>query len=222
MQKVNLFCPGTFSRKPVSIKVMDYSSPMTSDAQQKQVLDDDPDLPLLQAMAKKDSSALEELYQRHGARLLAYLSARLGDAGLAEEVLQDVMLSAWQNASQFRSECRVATWLMAIARNRAINAFHRKLSASSAALSIEDPNLAWIGKKSPEIEKVGAYEGVQAALLAISGEQRETLELVFFHGLSLGETAFVQGMSIGTVKSRLHRAKARIREIMESEAKSNE
>jgi RNA polymerase sigma-70 factor (ECF subfamily) len=201
---------------------MDYSLPMTSDAQQKQLLDADPDLPLMQAMAKKDSSALEELYQRHGARLLAYLSARLGDAGLAEEVLQDVMLSVWQNASRFRGECRVVTWLMAIARNRAINAFHRKLPASSAALSIDDPNLAWIGKKSPEIEKVGAYEGVQAALLAISEEQRETLELVFFHGLSLSETAYVQGISTGTVKSRLHRAKARIREIMESEAKSNE
>jgi RNA polymerase sigma factor (sigma-70 family) len=201
---------------------MDYSSPMTSDAQQKQLLDADPDLPLLQAMAKKDSSALEELYQRHGPRLLAYLSARLGDAGLAEEVLQDVMLSAWQNASRFRSECRVVTWLMAIARNRAINAFHRKLSASSAALFIEDPYLARIGKKSPGIEKVGAYEGVQAALLALSVEQRETLELVFFHGLSLGETAYIQGISTGTVKSRLHRAKARIRGIMESEAKSNE
>jgi RNA polymerase sigma-70 factor (ECF subfamily) len=201
---------------------MGYSSAMKSHAQQKQLLDADPDLPLLQAMAKKDSSALEELYRRHGPRLLAYLSARLEDAGLAEEVLQDVMLSAWQNASRFRGECRVATWLMAIARNRAINAFHRQLSASSAALSITDPDLARIGKKSPEIEKVGAYEGVQAALQSISGEQRETLELVFFHGLSLRETAYVLGVSIGTVKSRLHRAKARIREIMESETKSNE
>jgi RNA polymerase sigma-70 factor (ECF subfamily) len=201
---------------------MDYSSPMKSDAQQKQLFSADPDLPLLQAMAKKDSSALEELYQRHGPRLLAYLSARLGDAGLAEEVLQDVMLSAWQNASRFRRECRVVTWLMAIARNLAINAFHRKLSANSAALSIEDPYLARIGKRSPEIEKVGAYEGVQAALLAISEVQRETLELVFFHGLSLSETAYIQGISTGTVKSRLHRAKARIREIMEIKAKSNE
>jgi RNA polymerase sigma-70 factor (ECF subfamily) len=201
---------------------MDYSSPMTSDAQQKQLLDADPDLPLLQAMAKKDSSALEELYRRHGPRLLAYLSARLGDTGLAEEVLQDVMLSTWQNAPRFRGECRVVTWLMAIARNRAINAFHRKLSNSSAALSIDDPNLAQIGKKAPGIEKVGAYESVQAALRALSTGQRETLELVFFHGLSLSETAYVQGISTGTVKSRLHRAKARIREIMEGEAKSNE
>jgi RNA polymerase sigma-70 factor (ECF subfamily) len=195
---------------------------MTSNAQRKPLLSADPDLQLLQAMAKKDSLALEELYRRHGQRLPAYLAARLEDAGLAEEVLQDVMLSAWQNASRFRNECRVFTWLMAIARNRAINAFHRQLSARPAALSIEDPNLAWIGEKSPEIEKVGAYEGVRAALRAIPGDQRETLELVFFHGLSLGETAYIQGIPTGTVKSRLHRAKARIREIMESEAKSNE
>jgi RNA polymerase sigma-70 factor (ECF subfamily) len=200
---------------------MGYSFSMTNDARQKQLLGADPDLPLLQAMAKKDSSALEELYQRHGPRLLAYLSARLEDVGLAEEVLQDVMLSAWQNASRFRGECQVVTWLMVIARNRAINAFHRKMPARPAALSIEDPNLAWIGEKSPEIEKVGMYEGVQAALRAISADQRETLELVFYHGLSLSETAYIQGISTGTVKSRLHRAKARIREIIESEAKAN-
>jgi RNA polymerase sigma-70 factor (ECF subfamily) len=173
-------------------------------------------------MARGDSLALEELYRRRGPRLLAYLVGRLNDAGLAEEVLQDVMLSAWQNAGRFRGECRVFTWLFAIARNRAINAFHRQQSASSPPLSIEDRNLDWIGEESPEIEKVGAYEAVHAALQALPEEQNETLELVFFHGLSLNETAYVLRISTGTVKSRLHRAKAHIRAIMESEAKSNE
>ena len=188
----------------------------------KHLLSEDLDSTLLQAMAKGDLFALEELYRRHGQRILAYLAGRLNDTGLAEEVLQDVMLSAWQNAGRFRGESRVVTWLLAIARNRAINAFHRQQSANTSPLSIEDPQLDWIGEKSAEIEKVGAYEAVHAALRALPEEQRETLELVFFHGLSLGETAFVLDISTGTVKSRLHRAKARVREILESEAKSDE
>ena len=195
---------------------------MAKDTRRKQLLDEDPDMALMEAMARNDHIALEELYRRHGQRILAYLAGRLNDTGLAEEVLQDVMLSAWQNAARFRGECRVVTWLFAIARNRAINAFHRQVSASSATLSIEDPHLDWLGEKSAEIEQVGTYEAVQDALLALPGEQRETLELVFFHCLSLDETAFVLGISTGTVKSRLHRAKARIREFMESEVKSNE
>jgi RNA polymerase sigma-70 factor (ECF subfamily) len=192
---------------------------------QMQLLGEDVDQSLLQAVAKGDSLALEELYRRHGSRVLAYLVGRLDDAGLAEEVLQDVMLSAWQNAGQFRGECRVFTWLLAIARNRAINAFHRR-PAGSSSMDVEDPRFDRIGEKSHEIEKVGAYETLYAALQALPTEQRETLGLVFFQGLSMDETAYVLHVSTGTVKSRLHRAKARVRALMEaddlSEVISNE
>jgi RNA polymerase sigma-70 factor (ECF subfamily) len=202
--------------------MMDNSLLMARELRLKGSLSDDPDLALLQAMARNDGLALEELYNRHGPRILAYLAGRLNDTGLAEEVLQDVMLSAWQGAPRFRGECRVYTWLLVIARNRATNAFRRKRSTNSPPISIEDPQLDWIGDKSVEIERVGAYETVHAALQELPEEQRETLELVFFHGLSLTETAFVLGISAGTVKSRLHRAKARVRAILESEEKSDE
>jgi RNA polymerase sigma-70 factor (ECF subfamily) len=195
---------------------------MTSEARRSDFPGKDPDLALLHAMARSDPLALEELYRRHGPRILAYLAGLLDDSGLAEEVLQDVMLSAWQNASRFRGECRVYTWLLAIARNRAINAFHRRRSSRSPLISIEDPHFDQIGEKSPEIEKMGAYEAVHAALLALPEPQRETLELVFFHGLSLAETAYVLRIATGTVKSRLHRAKNRLQEIMERDAKSDE
>jgi RNA polymerase sigma-70 factor (ECF subfamily) len=187
---------------------------------QMQLLGEDLDRTLLQAMARGDSLALEELYRRHGRRILAYLAGRLDDAGLAEEVLQDVMLSAWQNAGRFRGECRVFTWLLAIARNRAINAFHRRRPAGFPPMDIEDPLFERIGEKSYEIEKVGAYEAVHAALRALPADQRETLELVFFQGLSMDETAYVLQISTGTVKSRLHRAKARVRALIEADDKS--
>ena len=84
---------------------------------------DDPQL--VQAIGRGDTLALEELYRRHGLALLSYLIGQVGDAALAEEILQDVMLAVWQGSAAFRGESRVTTWLLAIARRRAITARQR-------------------------------------------------------------------------------------------------
>ncbi len=188
---------------------------MTRGARRKQIIREDPDLALLEAMGGADSDALEELYRRRGPQILAYLQGRLGDRGLAEEVLQDVMLAAWRNASRFRGECRVYTWLLAIARNRASNAFHRQLSAACPTISSQDPDEERIAGILQDGGKPGGDADLQSALLTLSTEHREILDLVFYHGLSMEETAFVLKISPGTVKSRLHRAKARLREILD-------
>ncbi len=80
-----------------------------------------PDVMLLRAVAVSAAGAVEEMYARYGPAVYSFLIARLGDAPLAEEVLQDVMLSAWRAAGQFRGDSKVLTWLLSIARNRAIN-----------------------------------------------------------------------------------------------------
>ena len=168
----------------------------------------DPDSALLQRIAEQNEDALEELYQKYAPALLAFLAGRLGDTRLAEEVLQDVMLAAWRNAPRFRGECRVRTWLLTIAHSRAINAYHRQIAPIACDVPLEDP----AGGENGEIP--GLYHDLRAALQALPAEHRETLELVFYHGLSLEETALVLKIAPGTVKSRLHRAKARLREWM--------
>ncbi|RPI97344.1 MAG: hypothetical protein EHM39_09630, partial [Chloroflexi bacterium] len=85
---------------------------------------DDPQL--IQAIAQGDTLALEELYRRHGLALLSYLTGQVGDAALAVEILQDVMRAVWQGAAAFRGESRVTTWLLAIARRRAITSRQRR------------------------------------------------------------------------------------------------
>jgi RNA polymerase sigma-70 factor (ECF subfamily) len=87
----------------------------------------DPDLCLVRAMAEGDTHALDQLYARHGPGLLVFLVGQLGDRQVAEEVLQDVMLVAWQGAAAFRGDSRVHTWLLVIARHRAINLLRRKV-----------------------------------------------------------------------------------------------
>jgi RNA polymerase sigma factor (sigma-70 family) len=190
----------------VSHRLMDYSTDMAKISWRAVLFPADPDFVLLQRIARQDEGALEELYQKYAASLLAYLSGRLGDARLAEEVLQDVMLAAWRNAPRFRGECRVRTWLLAIAHNRAINAYHRQIRPTALETPLDDPMPIQKG------EMVGKYDDLHTAIQSLPVEQRETLELVFYHGLSLQETALVLKIAPGTVKSRLHRAKARLRE----------
>jgi RNA polymerase sigma-70 factor (ECF subfamily) len=135
----------------------------------------------------------------------------LNDPRLAEEVLQDVMLAAWRNAPRFRGECRLRTWLLTIARNRAINAYHRQVVPDSSVVPLEDPDNAKFLFSSDPPE---SHPELYAAIASLPDEFRETLELVFFHGLSLAETAHVLGVPDGTVKSRLYRAKERLRLLM--------
>lgn len=162
----------------------------------------DPDLPLLQAIGRGDAAALAELYRIRGPALLAYITARLDDPGLAEEVLQDVMLAAWQAAGRFRGQGRVMAWLLAIARTRAINAYNRQIRPHETQVALDED----YAQESRE-PSGPHHEELNAGLSRLSAEQRETLELVFYHGLSLQETAQVMSVAAGTVKSRLHRAR---------------
>jgi RNA polymerase sigma-70 factor (ECF subfamily) len=173
----------------------------------------DPDYALIRAIAQGDGFAMDELYTRHGPGLLTYLSSRLGNRQWAEEVLQEVMFAVWQSAGRFRGESRVYTWMIIIARNRAINAFQRDKSLSDKPL--EDETGAIPAQIDTDIELRAQLDELRSAVAQLPDEQRETLELVFIHGLSNNETAAVLNIPSGTVKSRLYRAKARLREWLE-------
>jgi DNA-directed RNA polymerase specialized sigma24 family protein len=148
---------------------------------------DTSDAGLLRQMADGNPAALDVLYARYGSGIFGFLMARLGDRALAEEVLQDVMLAAWRSAAGFRGESRVLTWLLTIARNRAINATRRR---RPILVPFHD---------------------------ALPASQCEVLTLVFYHQLTAPEVAAVLGIAVGTVKSRLHRAKHNLRRVLQRE-----
>ncbi len=176
--------------------------------------DEDPDLSLVHAMSEGDSSALDELYARHGSGILSYLTGYLRDRQLAEELLQDVMLAAWRSASNFRGDSKVRTWLLVIARNRAINT-HRKRSLNMVPLE-EDLNARSTDTGPMEkVMKRSEHEALREAIGSLAPAHKEILELVFFHQLTGPEVADVLGITVGTVKSRLHRAKETLRRIMQ-------
>lgn len=171
----------------------------------------DPDGLLVQAMARGDTRALDELYARHGRRILAYLVGLLDNRQLAEEVLQDVMLAAWRGAVGFRGDSRVTTWLLAIARLQALSARRRRYPA---VVPLDENAAKDDSGVFKIVERDFEAHSVRVALRQLPTEQRETLELIFYHELSGTEAAAILGVPEGTVKSRLNRAKTTLRRLL--------
>jgi RNA polymerase sigma-70 factor (ECF subfamily) len=173
----------------------------------------DPDIALVEAMAKGEVAALSELYTRHGANILNYLTSLLHDRQQAEEVLQDVMLAAWNHAGTFRGESKVRTWLLTIARHRAINAQRR---TTPELTPLDDETFTNETTPLEKAERKSQQQALQYAIQQLPPFHQEILVLIFYHQLSGPEVADVLGITVGTVKSRLHRAKEMLRRVLQT------
>lgn len=171
---------------------------------------------LIKAMAAGSTRALDALYARFGGAVLGFLTARVEDRALAEELLQDVMLAAWEHAASFRGESSVLTWLLVIARNRALNTY-RKPTLNAMPLADDLEFVSTEISPQEQLEQAAEQSAVQRALDLLPAHHREILVLTFFNQLSGPEIAKVLGLNLGTVKSRLNRAKAALREVLLAE-----
>jgi len=169
---------------------------------------EDTDEVLLRGVAGGDQSALAALYRRHGGSLLAYLTGLTGDHGVAEELVQNTLLAVWRAAPGFRGQSSVRTWLFAIGRRQAAGRRRRDSGIGPVA---RDDVLAALASGAPGPEAVALaraeFAVVQAAVSRLSTVHREVLHLVFVEGLSFQEIAMINGVPVGTVKSRLSNAR---------------
>ena len=173
----------------------------------------DRDRELVDRLAARDERALREIYATYGRRLLAYAARVTGTVERAEEVVQDSILAAWAKPRSYRGDGSVLSWLLGIVRRRALSAVRRRQPA------IADLDVAReIG--SPEATPQAECEAreralvLRQALARLSPDHREVLDLVFYQGLDLAEVAAVCRCPVGTVKSRLHYAKTRLRSVL--------
>lgn len=184
---------------------------------------DDPDLDLIRAIAAGQRDALATLYQRFATPLYRFILQRLGqDQELAEEVLQDVMLAVWKGAERFRGDSRVLTWLFGIAHRQAMQARRRR---ASRARHEWDPTIDAAGKGPGGIAQVGGSprqlaedalerEELRRAVSDLPEDMRLALDLTLVEGLTCREAADVLQVATGTVKSRLFRGRALLRESL--------
>uniref|UniRef100_A0A831TCN2 RNA polymerase sigma factor n=1 Tax=Thermorudis peleae TaxID=1382356 RepID=A0A831TCN2_9BACT len=174
------------------------------------------DRELLQAIARQDADALVALFDRYN-RLAFGLAYRiLGDAFVAEEVVQDAFMSIWRNAASYDlSRGTVRTWLLTIVRNRAIDQLRGRFGRSQNDVDLDTvaPLLAAPDEWDDLLSEIQA-SAVRAALRALPEEQRIAIELAYFEGLTHVEIAERLGIPLGTVKSRLRLGLQKLHDLL--------
>lgn len=181
-------------------------------------VDDNTERQWVAAIARGDKRAFEQLFRHHGERIFRYVVRLISDPQKAEEVANDVMLEVWKHAARFEARSRVSTWLLGIARYRALNAVRRKEVATT---NIDDaPPLVDEAQLNGECAHQEAQEagrlraGLHMALAQLSQEHRDVVELTFFHGCTYQEIAQIAGCPENTVKTRMFHAKKQLRRIL--------
>jgi RNA polymerase sigma factor (sigma-70 family) len=169
------------------------------------------DSALLARLAAGQRDAIDRLYGRYGRPLYAFVYDFVGDAGLAEEIVQDTFVAAWRGARSFEGRSSVSSWLFAIARRQARDRLRR---VRPELIPVEE--LAALPASDPEPEAVAlasvTRSELASALRRLPGHHREVLMLAFVAELSGSEIASVLGIPEGTVKSRMHAARRALRE----------
>ena len=153
------------------------------------------------------------LYDRYSSIVYSVALRVLGEAGAAEDVLQDVFMQLWHRPGRFdASRGALGPWLAVIARNRAIDALRKRRPESDVTevlISVE-PDLAG------EAERSRAMKKVRCAMDAMPVAQRSALEMAFFEGLTHTEIAARTGEPLGTIKTRIRGGLLSLRRVFET------
>lgn len=163
-----------------------------------------------------DQVALRRLYDRLSGRVRAIALRVLGNAGDVDDVVQDTFVEVWNRANQFDPDRgSLVTWVTTIAHHRAVDRLRRRGTRPLAAPSTDSQQAlelepSMIATPRETAEQRQARERVMAALQALSQEHREAIELMYFDGLSQAEAAERLGQALGTFKSRVRAAMARL------------
>jgi RNA polymerase sigma-70 factor (ECF subfamily) len=167
---------------------------------------------LLGAIAAGDRPSLQALYSRHKVRVYRYALRLIGDAATAEDITSEVFLEVWRQADTFKAKSRVSTWILGVARYKALSALrHRpKESVDERASMIVDT------AEDPEAMAERQEQGmiVRRCLSKLSIIHREVLDLVYYHEKSVKEVAEIAGVPESTVKTRMFYARKRMEAML--------
>jgi len=167
---------------------------------------------LIGRIARGDRLAMQVLFARHHVRVYRYVLRLLHDEMAAEDVISDVFLDVWRQASRFEARSAVSTWLIAIARFKALSMLRRRRdeglddeTAASIEETADDPERA--------LAKLDKGEKLRKCLAALSAEHREIIDLVYYHEKSVEEVAEIVGIPENTVKTRMFYARKKLGEL---------
>ena len=173
------------------------------------------DVELLHAVARRDELALELIYDRYRLILFGLMVRILNSREEAEDVLQEVFLQVWRRAGDFdESRGRAFTWLVTLARSRAIDRLRLLAARGRLAISAAQDATEQTSEAVSETFHSEQREIVARALAELPAEQRQSLMLAYFEGLTQSEIAAKLGAPLGTVKTRMRSGMTKLRDLL--------
>jgi RNA polymerase sigma-70 factor, ECF subfamily len=197
--------------KPFSVRIETGMDPAST-----------PDQELVARVAKGDSSALDELYQRHARPVYSLVLHIVRDPSTAEDVTQEVFLKLWRQSESYRPERgALSSWLLSVAHNRAIDVVRRRRLREEYRLpeTQDVGDLVADGVLDPG-EAAGIADMaviVRRALQQIPDAQRQAIEMAFFQGKTHVEISEELGEPLGTAKTRIRLGMRKLRTLLEAE-----
>jgi RNA polymerase sigma-70 factor, ECF subfamily len=171
------------------------------------------DKTLLQSIAAGDQPALKLLFARHNLRIFRFLMRLVDGEATAEDLVSEVFFEVWRKAGQFEARSQVSTWLLAIARYKALTRLRGHSTdelKDDVIADTEDPS------DGPEVtlQKIERSEILRYCLKQLSPAHREIIDLVYYHERTIDEVAEIIGVPANTVKTRMFYARKRIGQLL--------
>lgn len=190
---------------------------MTGEPQprEREPADDAVDLALLERVNAGDRDAFRTLHQRYYHRLLRFVYRVTGRLDLAQETVNDVMLTVWKSGRAFGRRSAVSTWIMGIAYNRARKAaaqsrrWHDRFKTPNGDDEFEPLDTAEAPTADSDLQDL-----LDHGLKRLSPDHRAVVELTYYYGYSYEDIAAIVNCPVNTVKTRMFYARAKLKELI--------
>jgi RNA polymerase sigma-70 factor (ECF subfamily) len=171
---------------------------------------------LIGRIANGERLAMQVLFARHHVRVYRFVLRLVRNEATAEDLISEVFLDIWRNAGKFEGRSAVSTWMLSIARFKALSALRRRPEEEldeEMADAIEDH------ADDPEIvlAKKDKGKAIRQCLGMLSAEHREIVDLVYYHEKSVIEVAQIVGIPEATVKTRMFYARKKLSELLKEQ-----
>ncbi len=170
---------------------------------------------LLESIADGDRTAMHTLYARHNVRVYRFILRIVRDTTVAEDLVSQVFLDVWRTAKQFEGRSQVSTWLLSIARFKALTALRQRRFED-----IDQEEVREIADDSdtPEtsLERATTSAILRACVAKLSPAHREIISLIYYHEKSVEEVGQIIGIPQSTVKTRMFYARKHLADLLRS------
>jgi RNA polymerase sigma-70 factor (ECF subfamily) len=168
---------------------------------------------LMACIADSDKLALRRFFLRHQTRIFRFIQRMVRNEAVAEELTNEVFLDVWLHAKSYEGRSSVVTWLLTLAHNRTVSALRKRREEAwdeNAAKGIADD----ADDAEVVVQKRNKGRLLRQCLEALAPDQREIMDLVYYHECSIAEVSVILSLPEGTVKTKMFNARKRLSELL--------